>query len=70
MSTTQPPAETALPDQPAANGGPPRPSLIEAVFDNLPAWTVVAAAIGLLYLVWATLAILSLYTGDIPKVRP
>ena len=69
MSTTQPAAETARPDE-HADGGPPRYSLLEAVFDNLSAWTVIAAAIGLLYLVWATLAILSVYTGDIPKVGP
>lgn len=50
----------------------PRPpqKLVEQVLDNLGAWTVVAAAVGLLYLVWATLEILSRYTGAIPKVGP
>lgn len=44
--------------------------LAESVLDNLSAWTVVAMAIGLLYLVWATLEILSRYVGGIPSVGP
>ena len=48
----------------------PRGSLVEALLDNLPVWTVVAAAISFLYLVWATLEILSMYTRAIPKVGP
>ena len=50
----------------------PRPphKLVEQVLDNLGAWTVVAAAVGLLYLVWATLEILSRYVGGLPKVTP
>ncbi len=47
-----------------------RGRLIESVLDNLPVWTVVAAAIGLLYLIWATIEILNRYVGDIPKVAP
>lgn len=42
--------------------------LVEALLDNLSAWTVVAAAIAFLYLVWATLEILSRYVGPLPKV--
>jgi len=47
-----------------------RASLTEALLDNLPVWTIVAAAVSFLYLVWATLEILSRYTGAIPKVGP
>ncbi len=43
-------------------------ALVESVFDNLPVWTVIAAAISFLYLVWATIEILSRYVGGIPKV--
>jgi small neutral amino acid transporter SnatA (MarC family) len=49
---------------------PPRLSVVERVLDNLPAWTVVAAAITLLYLVWATLDVLNVYAGDFPSVVP
>lgn len=45
-----------------------RPSLVESVLDNLGVWTVVAAAIAFLYLVWATLEILGRYVGPLPKV--
>jgi hypothetical protein len=47
-----------------------RRNLIEAILDNLPAWTVVAMSIGLLYLVWATIEILDRYVGGLPKVTP
>lgn len=47
---------------------PPRPSMTETLLDNLSAWTVVAAAIALLFLVWVTLEILGKYVGDLPKV--
>jgi hypothetical protein len=47
---------------------PPRPSMTETLLDNLSAWTVIAAAIALLYLVWVTLEILDKYVGDLPKV--
>ncbi|HEY7793520.1 MAG TPA: hypothetical protein VIA10_05895 [Gaiellaceae bacterium] len=40
----------------------------ESILDNLSAWTVIALLIGLLYLVWATLEILSKYAGSIPSV--
>lgn len=65
MSTetnVQPPPDAA-PERAAA-------SLTEALLDNLNAWTVVAAAVGLLYLVWATLEILSRYVGGIPALAP
>lgn len=57
---------TAVPDR--AEEEEPRSGLVEALLDNLPAWTVVAAAIAFLYLVWATLEILSRYVGGIPSV--
>lgn len=45
-----------------------RTAFTESILDNLSAWAVVALVIGLLYLVWATLAILDKYVGDIPAV--
>jgi hypothetical protein len=45
-----------------------RATFTESILDNLSAWTVVALVIGVLYLVWATLAILDRYVGDIPSV--
>jgi len=44
--------------------------MVEAIMDNLSFWTVIAAAIGLLYLIWATLEILSRYVGHVPSVLP
>jgi hypothetical protein len=49
---------------------PPSGSVTESVLDNLSAWTVVAAAISLLYLVWVTLEVLHNYVGVVPKVGP
>ncbi len=69
MSTTTPsPDAQPPPDEPLAP--PPHTRFVEAVLDNLPAWTVVAAAIAFLYLVWATLEILGRYLGDLPSVTP
>ena len=46
-----------------------RPSgLVEILLDSLSAWTVLAAAIAFLYLVWATIEILDRYVGPLPKV--
>jgi hypothetical protein len=45
-----------------------RTALTESILDNLSAWAVVAFVIGVLYLVWATLAVLDRYVGDIPAV--
>ena len=46
-----------------------RPSgLVELLLDSLSAWTVLAAAIAFLYLVWATIEILDRYVGVLPKV--
>jgi hypothetical protein len=42
--------------------------LVEALLDNLSAWTVIAAAIAFLYLVWATVEILGRYVGPLPKI--
>jgi len=70
--TSTPAPETPQPEAPAPITAlpevPPRHSITEAVLDNLPAWTVVAAAISLLYLVWVTLEILDKYVGILPKV--
>ena len=55
------------PEEPAE---PPRSGLAESLLDNLPVWTVIAAAIAFLYLVWATIEILSRYVGVLPKVGP
>jgi len=57
-------------EQAATEDAPARSGLIEALLDNLPAWTVIAAGIAFLYLVWATVEILSRYVGPIPKVGP
>lgn len=54
----------AVPESP-----PPSP-VTESVLDNLSAWTVVAAAISLLYLAWVTLDVLDEYVGLLPKVGP
>jgi len=69
VTTTTPPPETQPPPaEPLAP--PPRTRFVEAVLDNLPGWTVVAAAIAFLYLVWATLEILGRYLEAIPSVTP
>ena len=67
MSTT-PIAETSAADEAARADR--RTSFVEALLDNLPAWTVLAAAIAFFYLVWATLVIYDRYVGEIPKVVP
>jgi hypothetical protein len=64
------PAPDAQPTQTEPLAQPPRTSFIEAVLDNLPAWTVIAAAIAFLYLVWMTIEILGRYVADIPSVTP
>lgn len=68
VTTPAPPAAESLPDPDV--GDRTRPSMVEAIMDNLSFWTVISAAIGLLYLIWATLEILSRYIGDIPSVLP
>lgn len=71
MSQT-PAAETQPPPDPvplaAVSEAPPRPTVTESVLDNLSAWTVIAAAIAFLYLVWVTLEVLDRYVGIVPKV--
>ena len=71
MSSTQT-SETAayVPDGGQPASAPRRPSITEAVLDNLPVWTVVAAAITLLYLVWATIDVLNVFAGGLPGVAP
>lgn len=71
MSSTKTSETTAYePDGGQPASAPRRPSITEAVLDNLPAWTVVAAAITLLYLVWATIDVLNVFAGDLPSVVP
>jgi hypothetical protein len=55
-------------EPPARDEVEPRTALTESILDNLSAWTVIALLIGVLYLVWATLAVLDAYVGDIPRV--
>ena len=71
--TSVPSVEPPQPEEPqatiaAAPEVAPRPSLTETLLDNLSAWTVVASAIALLFLIWVTLEILGRYVGDLPKV--
>ena len=76
---------TALPDSPEretrqalqgdGDGGcrPGQPEgnpLVESMLDNLPAWAFIALAISALYLVWATLVIVSKYVGSLPSFAP
>ncbi len=74
LTTTTPAVPTSVPtalDSPdPGNGAQARVGFVEAIFDNLSFWTVISAAIGLLYLVWATLEILSRYVGHVPSVTP
>ena len=54
-------------------GQPEQPEgsrLVESVLDNLPAWAFIALAISALYLVWATLVIVSKYVGSLPSFTP
>jgi hypothetical protein len=67
-ATTVPAAETAAQAEEAELA--PDTGLIESLLDNLPVWTVIASAIAFLYLVWATIEILSRYVGPLPKVGP
>lgn len=71
MSHT-PAAETQPPQDPvplaAVPEVPARPSVTESVLDNLSAWTVIAAAVAFLFLVWVTLEVLDRYVGIVPKV--
>ena len=65
-----PSVPTALDSPDPGNGAHVRVGFVEAIFDNLSFWTVISAAIGLLYLVWATLEILSRYVGHVPSMAP
>jgi hypothetical protein len=67
-----PPPPTVL-DEPelySGNGARSRFVFVESIIDNLSFWTVLAAGIGLLYLVWLTIEILSRYVGHLPSVSP
>ena len=68
-SSTEGVAAPATPDE-AGENQRTRTRLIESIFDNLSLWTVLAAAISFLYLVWATLDVLGRYLGGIPSVGP
>lgn len=67
---TPPETEPARDGAPPLDPVPPRTRIVETVFDNLSFWTAIAAAIGFLYLVWATFEILSRYVGHVPAVGP
>lgn len=73
MSTSTPiappPASTPL-DSGDGDADRGRLTFVESILDNLSAWTVIASAVGLLYLVWATIEILSRYLGHMPSVAP
>jgi hypothetical protein len=69
-ATTVPAAETAAQAEEAEQAPGTGTGLVESLLDNLPVWTVVASAIAFLYLVWATIEILSRYVGPLPKVGP
>ena len=68
MTTPAPPAAEARPEP--AGGDRARPGMVETIMDNLSFWTVISAAIGLLYLIWATVEILNRYVGHLPSVVP
>ena len=77
MRTTTTLPGGAEPAAPGQTGGElasaddvPATALTESLLDSLPAWTVVAAAVALLYLVWATIEILGRYVGPLPSVGP
>lgn len=42
----------------------------ESIMDNLGAWAVIAAAVAFLFMVWATVRILTEYVGSMPGVGP
>ncbi len=65
-----PPAALDEPEPFAGNGSRSRFAFVEAIIDNLSFWTVLSAGIGLLYLVWMTIEILSRYVGHLPSVGP
>jgi hypothetical protein len=64
------PPPTALEQPELANGSQARFAFVETIIDNLSFWTVLSAAIGLLYLVWLTIEILGRYVGHLPSVTP
>jgi hypothetical protein len=65
-------SDTMAPPGPEApeGGETARTRLTEGILDNLSFWFLVSAAIGLLYLVWATIEILNRYVGGLPKITP
>ena len=69
-TTTLPAAAPVAPEEPVEEAKGRSTALVESLLDNLPVWTVIAAAVAFLYLVWATLEILSRYVGPLPKVGP
>jgi hypothetical protein len=76
VSTTTTPANgasQAAPEEPTElvpAEESPTTALVESLLDSLPVWTIVAAAIAFLYLVWATVVILNRYVGPLPSVGP
>ena len=68
--TATSPAESSVEAAAEHTGPTPGTKVIESLFDNLSLWTVIAAAIALLYLIWVTLDVLAHYVPSIPKVGP
>ena len=59
--------------QDGSAGAPPptaRQKMTESIIDNLGAWAFIAAAIALLYEVWATIRVFTRYVGNIAGVGP
>jgi hypothetical protein len=44
--------------------------VVAQVIDNLMLWLFVGTAVGILYAVWATVEILTQYSGVMPPVSP
>src|SRR5262245_55270815 len=66
-------AEPAVLEQPGEPDAPDdgrATALVESLLDSLPTWTVIAAGVAFLYLVWATVEILARYVGPLPSVGP
>jgi hypothetical protein len=71
VTTTPPASDADAPPEPGSlEGQTANRRFVELVLDNLSAWTVIAAAIAFLYLVWATVEILGRFLESIPSVGP
>lgn len=57
-------------DGPATPAPTTRQKFTESIIDNLGVWALIAAGIAFLYMVWATVRILSIYVDGLPSVGP